>query len=304
MVTSIGLFLLLLILGKGSSSTPAPSPVLPPAPACPPWPQVVPAGLPAFPGPGWLPDEPPPPEVQARAGALLAQLWQCGAGTFKVEQTAGRWIVYQATAVGDGHAVVAWREADASVQPTPAPVQPAATSGYPELQQGSSGSAVNTLQQLLTTAGFPITGADADVFGTFGASTRRSVVAFQAAHGLAQDGIVGPHTWAALTGSMPPSVLTAAQSPIATQSPIIVSPATGAVIPASAPSGHPTVQQGSSGAAVQQVQAAVGATPVDGKFGPGTKAKVQAFQAAHGLAADGIVGPKTWAAILGGGVPA
>jgi peptidoglycan hydrolase-like protein with peptidoglycan-binding domain len=300
MVTSIGLFFLLLILGKGSSllPTPAPSPTPGPTPplppVCPPWPQVVPAGLPAFPGPGWMPDEPPPPEVQARANQLLPQLWACGAGTYKVEQTAGRWIAYQAVMVGAGQAVVASQLASAAPAPAPSPVVPV-PSAYPQLQQGSSGSAVNTLQQLLTTAGFPITGADADVFGTFGASTKRSVVAFQGAHGLIQDGIVGPKTWAALTGTVPPAVQAAAQTPL------IVSPATGAVIPASAPSGHPTVMQGSSGAAVQQVQAAVGATPVDGKFGPGTKAKVQAFQAAHGLAADGIVGPKTWTAILGGG---
>ena len=78
----------------------------------------------------------------------------------------------------------------------------------------------------------------------------------------------------------------------------------GNVVPAVAPSGHPTVHQGASGPIVQQIQQAVGATPVDGKFGPGPAAKVKAFQAAHGLAPDGIVGPQTWNAILSGGVPA
>jgi hypothetical protein len=37
---------------------------------------------------------------------------------------------------------------------------------------------------------------------------------------------------------------------------------------------------------------------VDGRFGPSTQAAVEAFQAAHGLVVDGIVGAGTWAALL------
>ena len=64
-------------------------------------------------------------------------------------------------------------------------------SGY-----GAAGgsSIVRVLQRDLDAAGYPPGRLD----GLYGPRTRRAVVAFQAAHGLQVDGIVGPRTWAAL----------------------------------------------------------------------------------------------------------
>lgn len=61
-----------------------------------------------------------------------------------------------------------------------------------------------------------------------------------------------------------------------------------------------TLRVGSKGADVITVQTIVGVT-ADSKFGPMTAAAVKAWQANHGLVADGIVGPATWAAMMAGG---
>ncbi len=62
---------------------------------------------------------------------------------------------------------------------------------------------------------------------------------------------------------------------------------------------------GSSGPAVEDLQRRLKAAgfdpgPTDGQFGPKTRAAVIAFQQAKGLMVDGIVGPQTQGALLGG----
>lgn len=65
-----------------------------------------------------------------------------------------------------------------------------------------------------------------------------------------------------------------------------------------APPGRPTLRRGSTGALVKQVQRRVGVTPdAAGTFGPRTEAAVRQFQRARGMVPDGIVGPRTWAAL-------
>lgn len=57
------------------------------------------------------------------------------------------------------------------------------------------------------------------------------------------------------------------------------------------------IKKGSKGKAVKIWQIIVGASS-DGKFGNGTLKKTIAWQEAHGLVSDGVVGPKSWKAGL------
>src|SRR5829696_2456853 len=66
---------------------------------------------------------------------------------------------------------------------------------------------------------------------------------------------------------------------------------------------RPTLQQGSSGEAVKELQRALKRAgfdpgPIDGDFEPVTAAAVRSFQAARGLVVVGIVGPQTWRALF------
>jgi peptidoglycan hydrolase-like protein with peptidoglycan-binding domain len=87
-----------------------------------------------------------------------------------------------------------------------APLQSkAASGGPPTLRSGSRGAWVTTLQRELNSAGY---GTSVD--GQFGPGTVRVVNQFKAAHGLAQDGVFGTKSWAALATAQ-----NAAQGPAA-----------------------------------------------------------------------------------------
>lgn len=65
------------------------------------------------------------------------------------------------------------------------------------------------------------------------------------------------------------------------------------------PSTWPMLIPGDRGPGVVELQRRIHVTP-DGIYGGRTRAEVLAYQAAHGLAADGVVGPATWCALLSG----
>ena len=109
--------------------------------------------------------------------------------------------------------------------------------------------------------------------GAWGPITQGAVLAFQHSHNLTADGIVGPQTWGAMNASPKP--------------------------PSPTPTNRPTIAQGATGDAVRVLQQRLGALVVDGQFGPATNNRLRQWQGQHGLAADGVCGPLTWAALGG-----
>jgi N-acetyl-anhydromuramyl-L-alanine amidase AmpD len=69
-----------------------------------------------------------------------------------------------------------------------------------------------------------------------------------------------------------------------------------APIPAKDQQNRPTLRRGDTGDLVNTLQAKV-SVPASGVFDAATEAAVRAFQRQAGMVADGIVGPKTWAAL-------
>lgn len=100
----------------------------------------------------------------------------------------------------------------------------------------------------------------AEIDGVFGPRTKAAVKSFQSSAGLTTDGVVGPKTWAKMLD---------------------------------------VVRYGDSGLVVKGLQVKLGGLSVDGKFGPATLSAVKAYQKKHSLAQDGVVGPKTWSALVG-----
>jgi hypothetical protein len=81
-----------------------------------------------------------------------------------------------------------------TVQTSPANTTPSAQAPTQTLKPGDTGPQVKTLQQALATLGFSAGTPDGD----YGPATQVAVERFQVAKGLAEDGVVGPATLAAL----------------------------------------------------------------------------------------------------------
>jgi lysozyme len=170
------------------------------------------------------------------------------------------------------------------------------TSAQPTLKQGATGTAVAEAQcelNLATKASrYSPIGAD----GSFGAATEARVRVFQRCAALSVDGQVGPATWAALNSwaARPRKCATPGTSDAA---PSVVCGHSAA---------RPTLQSGSTGPDVKELQCRLnlamepGHYPpltVDGGFGAGTRDRVIEFQHCVNAGADGVAGPTTWAKV-------
>lgn len=150
----------------------------------------------------------------------------------------------------------------ASPAPSPAPQT---TSGLIKL--GSRGDEVWNWQAHLN----KYAGAKITVDGIFGQGTHNATVNFQRFFGLTPDGVVGQKTLGAM------ALAKAHQE--------------------STPAQRPTLKRGDRGEHVTHLQKKIGFVAVDGHFGDQTHYRVIKIQRNFGLAADGIVGPKTWAKV-------
>lgn len=316
-----------------TTTRPAPPPVtVTPAAALPtgtpPWPQVTPRGLPPFPGSGWEYDRPPPAAVQARAKALLSQLWRSGAGTFKVEQTAGRWIAYRAaTTAGNKRGVVAYRVKAAP--PSSAPV----ASSTPRYQPASASVRLQSLKAghfyALRFSAPKQAAAVADAIrlalvSRYSATT--SILASRVEPATTQTRIlltvklraaervrIGasivlqgvPVTLVSATEIVPRSAPTPAVTPGRVVQTSTTHQTPTGTITAKSPIELPTLRYGMglrpqpANDDVKTLQRKLGIA-ADGRFGSGTRSAVKTFQSSRRLVADGIVGPKTWTALFGG----
>lgn len=142
---------------------------------------------------------------------------------------------------------------------------------WPLVRQGDRGQSVRDVQHLLRARGHSL-----EVDGIFGPVTDGAVRAYQEDNSLTVDGIVGPATWRAVIVQV---ALGSRGDPVrAVQEELKI-----------------RVEAGNPDLDVE----------VDGVFGPRTDAAVRTFQRGVSLAVpsfpvDGVVGPLTWQALVGG----
>ena len=157
-------------------------------------------------------------------------------------------------------------------------VRPTASASRSPIVQGSfapmrvtnpviRGTKVVQLQRLLRRHDLPV-----QVDGMYGADTAAAVRWYQRRHGLPADGIVGPATYRSLRRTEPVARLV---RQLVVQRPPL---------------------KGQDVTSVQRALRRAGyRIAIDGRFGPTTETALMRFQRKHGLRADGVVGPRTWA---------
>lgn len=116
----------------------------------------------------------------------------------------------------------------------------------------------------------------------FDRKTRVAIEQFQRDRKLLQTGIIDGNTWYYLL--QPPKIQPEPQ-------------------PSECKPPYPTLYRGSQGACVKLAQQRLqihgfNPGPIDGMFGPQTEAAVKSFQRAKGLSVDGVIGSKTWSALM------
>ena len=154
--------------------------------------------------------------------------------------------------------------------------------GMITLKEGDEGILVKNLQQALTDQGYYKGQAD----GFYGSETRESVISFQHARHLVEDGMAGIDTQSALYAELGQAGNPPAVTPV---------PFTANVT--AAPNGdYVTLRQGNIGALVIMLQQQLKAKgyykgEVDGIFGEETKEAVISFQLDNGLSQDGEASP-------------
>ena len=158
------------------------------------------------------------------------------------------------------------------------------------LQSGDSGSKVTQLQNALKLLGFYTGGVD----GKFGSGTKKAVMQFQRVNGLTVDGLAGTQTQKLLYSQVDSGVSGGSSSSGSSSSGSSSSGSSGFTR---------TLRKGYTGAdviAVQQKLKELGfySGSMDGVYGTGSIAAVKKFQQQNGLTADGLVGSRTYTALM------
>lgn len=182
---------------------------------------------------------------------------------------------------------------------TPAPDSGSSSSGsttgglfsgnYATLKYGSRGDRVSVLQKALNDLGFNAGSVD----GNFGLGTQKAVISFQKSAGLTQDGLAGRNTLTALERAVSGGTVVTPAPDTSTPTPSPTPNANGWVIPSR------TLRKGYTGDDVKSVQSRLQdlgyyTGSLDGNYGSGTMAAVEAFQGRNGLKQDGIAGSGTF----------